>query len=331
MIRAASSNDHDTAARRRVLRADGSPADLPPPFCAIAAEARACTLAASAHAHDGTASIKTIVTIRSASDRSWVLATAVHKNAAALDDGAFRAAAASTLGAAISALHAATAHPIARLWSFVPEIGRASIDGDRYRTFNAGRVDAFTALALAPLPAASGVGHAGDALIIHALALAGRLESVENPRQIPAWRYSPMYGAQPPLFARGTIVHLEHERVRACPLPIAPPAITPRAFFASGTASVVGEQSMHQASFDAQLQETLRNLDALCAAAQGTASELLRYLRIHLRPDSAHQATAVSAALHALLPEATLDFVIAPLCRPELALEIEGCTWEPHP
>src|SRR6516162_7279085 len=98
---------------------------------------------------------------------------------------------------------------VVRMWNFIPGIGDC-IDRhqDRYMAFNGGRFAAMRewfavsgVTAGRQLPAASGVGHGGDDLIIHALAVAEAGEAVENPDQIPAYQYSARYGPMPPCFA----------------------------------------------------------------------------------------------------------------------------------
>ena len=54
------------------------------------------------------------------------------------------------------------------------------------------------------LASASGVGVLGRALAIHCLAADDAGEPVENPRQVPAYKYSRRYGPRPPCFARAT-------------------------------------------------------------------------------------------------------------------------------
>ena len=78
--------------------------------------------------------------------------------------------------------------------------------------FNAGRFEALSDWFGGPgrlpdsLPAASAVGHDGDDFAVHCLLLSRPGVAVENPRQVPAFRYSARYGPRPPCFARATVV-----------------------------------------------------------------------------------------------------------------------------
>ena len=128
---------------------------------------------------------------------------------------------------------------------------------DRYMVFNAGRFAAFEdwfgrrRCSPATLPTASAVGigarGAGDPRARRRDA--GR--PVENPRQVPAYRYSRRYGPLPPCFARGTIVR---------GLPSDADGADAPALLVGGTASIVGEDSLHDRDARQQALETFDNL-----------------------------------------------------------------------
>ncbi|MEM6454259.1 MAG: pteridine-dependent deoxygenase, partial [Acidobacteriota bacterium] len=141
---------------------------------------------------------------------------------------------------------------------------------------------------------------------------------VENPRQRPAYRYSPRYGPLPPCFARATIVDAPST---------AAGNDDPRAWLlVGGTASVRGELSVHEGDLGAQLEETFHNLDHLLRAAVAeTGARGGRYvdLRVyHLDPVA---APPLRAAVHSAYPTLEgLETVRADICRRELLVEIEG-------
>ena len=116
----------------------------------------------------------------------------------------------------------------------------------------------------------------------------------------------------PPCFSRATIATLNG---------------APR-LLVGGTASIVGQDSMHVDDADAQLEETLRNLEALIRAALGDprsarALERLRDLRVYVaRPED---AAAIRSRLDVRCPRADrIEIAISRVCRPELMVEIEG-------
>jgi len=208
-----------------------------------------------------------------------------------------------------------------RFWNFVPDPGEAMGDGlDRYMVFNAGRFDGYTSWLCRSnefgqlLPTASAVGVVTDDLVIACLASDTRGTPVENPRQTPAYKYSRRYGPMPPCFSRATIAHVNG---------------TPR-LLVGGTASIVGEESLHEGNVDAQLDETLRNLSALITAAgggaAGSALHRLRDLRAYVaRPDDAQTIRTVLETRCARAER--IELAIARVCRPELLVEIEGVAY----
>ena len=98
---------------------------------------------------------------------------------------------------------------VVRFWNFIPGI-LDSIDNfdQRYKVFNMGRFNAFSRWFGGngefghQIATASGIGTTGSGFAVHALSTSNPAEPVENPRQIPSYRYSKNYGPLPPCFAR---------------------------------------------------------------------------------------------------------------------------------
>jgi chorismate lyase/3-hydroxybenzoate synthase len=206
-----------------------------------------------------------------------------------------------------------------RFWNFIPYPGDPMGAGlDRYMVFNAGRFAGYTQWLGASkefgrvLPTASAVGVVSDDLVIHCLASDERGTPVDNPRQTPAWRYSRRYGPIPPCFSRATIANVNGTRL----------------LLVGGTASIVGEDSIHEGNVDAQLDETLRNLEALIDAAARrptTGSALGRLLDVRVYVALPENAAAIRETVTARCARAArVELAIARVCRPELLLEIEG-------
>ncbi len=209
-----------------------------------------------------------------------------------------------------------------RMWNYVPEIrSRAAGDLSRYEVFNMGRHRAVSEWLAAPrldgrLPAASAIDHHGPDLEVHVLAGPEPGIAIENPRQIPAWRYSARYGPRPPCFARA--------------LRVAAPRGGEAVVLVSGTASIVGEDSRHAGDLAAQLDETFANLAALAGAfapdgASDRAAALARYRALRVYVVRQQDAREVARRVRRALPAAgVLELFRADLCRPELLVEIEG-------
>lgn len=239
-------------------------------------------------------------------------ATTRIRDAVHLDAAVLREKVATAYRAVIASLETIGRHP-ARFWNFIPDIGSPMVDGlDRYMVFNAGRHDAYSDQCGA-LGTASAVGIKGPDLSIHCLALEEPGIPVENPRQTPAWQYSARYGPLPPCFSRAIIVDLAGRRT----------------LLIGGTASVVGEDSRHAGQFDAQVEETLLNLEALIRTADGNSPDgstaLHRLVDLRVYVTSASQAERVREMLVNRCPRArTIAVAIAQVCRPELLVEVEG-------
>jgi len=202
---------------------------------------------------------------------------------------------------------------LARIWNFVPAINHGTGDDETYAHFNRGRAAAFEHAGVPAdrFPAATAVGSpAGSPLVIIVLASRHEPVAVENPRQVSAYHYPRRYGPRSPAFARATVL----------------PDGNGGRLFISGTASIVGHESCHEGVI-AQLEETLRNVDRLMAAAIADRPDARvgarRAWRVYLRN---------AADLSAVEPEITrrlggpdrVVFLQADICRRELLVEIEG-------
>jgi enamine deaminase RidA (YjgF/YER057c/UK114 family) len=203
-----------------------------------------------------------------------------------------------------------------RVWNFVPLIHDRSSGIERYMRFCKGRADAFAEhygdSFPGRLPAASAVGCPGDALVVHLLASREPGHHIENPRQVSAYRYPERYGPRSPSFARGTKA----------------PRAWDGAVFVSGTASIVGHESVFPGDPVRQVQETMRNVEAVLDTAGvpgrgGPLGPRLRSLRVYVRfPD---QLDAIRAAvLESTGTAVPTSWLQGEICREELLVEIEA-------
>ena len=203
-----------------------------------------------------------------------------------------------------------------RAWNYLVDITAGDGEAERYRRFNAGR---YSAVGLSSgveqnLPAASALGSEAGGFVL--CCLAGRKPGlqIENPRQLSASLYPPRYGLRSPMFARAALV----------------PNGRGAQLLVSGTASIVGHESLHIGDPEAQLEETARNFEALVGAAmkadsgQTRASRArLESLKVYLRNHEDY-ARLIPRIRRLFSVEAEPLVLRADICRRELLVEIEG-------
>ena len=205
-----------------------------------------------------------------------------------------------------------------RTWNYFPGINTGDDDLELYRQFTSGRAVAFDEFAYQgeAFPAATAIGtDEGTPFTISALATRDRCWMIENPRQTSAYQYPREFGLVSPSFSRAVVV----DSVSGCRI------------LMSGTASIVGHQSMHLDDPVQQTTETLRNLEELIQQARletqahNASGQALTdgYWRIYVRwPDQVPDIERVLRDY--LIDNPSLVFLRGDICRRELLLEIEA-------
>jgi chorismate lyase / 3-hydroxybenzoate synthase len=203
-----------------------------------------------------------------------------------------------------------------RIWNYLPEINRETDGDERYRHFNSARQLAFRSsghATLSAVPAACALGSpAGSPISIYFLAARQRPKMIENPRQTAAYHYPPKFGRHSPLFSRACVLS-ESAGTN---------------LFVSGTASIVGYETIHRGDVVAQTRETITNINALLEEANRVVGPA-RYsldglkLKVYVRHPSDLGAveTTVAGCVRASTPVVYLQ---ADVCREDLLVEIEA-------
>jgi len=198
---------------------------------------------------------------------------------------------------------------VARIWNYLPQINVETDGLERYRQFNSARRNALIAYQrdlTGNVPAACALGSVtGSPLVVHFLASRKAATPVENPRQVSAYDYPAQYGPKP-AFSRASILG--------------------DILFISGTASIVGHETIHVGDVVAQTRETLANIEALLAEANRFKSGFeLRKLafKVYVR-NSADLPLIQSQLEPALGPKAQVLYLHADICRQDLLVEIEA-------
>ncbi len=210
---------------------------------------------------------------------------------------------------------AARGHPhVLRIWNYFDDITLGEGDAERYRGFCVGRVQGMAPFEDQQLPAATAIGRRDGRRVLQVYWLAAREPGrpVDNPRQVSPYRYPRQYGPQSPSFARAML----------------PPPGFDAPLMLSGTAAIVGHASRHPGDPLRQLDETLRNLDALIATARETRPALPARLdheaRLKVYVRDAGDLPRLAEALRERLPDTPHLLLHAAVCRRELVVEIDG-------
>ncbi|MFM0325662.1 FkbO/Hyg5 family chorismatase [Caballeronia glebae] len=211
---------------------------------------------------------------------------------------------------------------IFRMWNFIPHINGANREGlEVYRDFCRGRAIAFERdyADASGMPAATGIGTWGEGVGFYFLACrANSPRHIENSRQTPAYAYPQRYGPKPPSFARGTLLR--------------------DALFVSGTASILGHETVHEGDLDEQWRVAIGNIAHLIGAENLEAQKVgggctlrdLDWIKVYYR-HSTDLPRVMKLAQDAFHPNASIRYLRVDICRADLLVEIEGIASYRHP
>lgn len=201
-------------------------------------------------------------------------------------------------------------YTICRVWNFVRDINVHEDGVERYWSFNSGRLKAFKErLKQTHYPAACGIG-TRDRNCIYLQATRNDVVFFENPRQISAYQYPGQYGPSSPSFSRASLV-LDGPTGR---------------IYVSGTASIVGHESLYEGDIEGQLNTTVANFRKLLTTiehsenAAGPAAMSL--LKVYVRNEE--DLAIIRRMIGAEFRDVPTQFLQGDICREELLVEIEG-------
>ena len=203
-----------------------------------------------------------------------------------------------------------------RVWNYMGDINGVSQGVERYQQFNAGRQKGFASSdrsVTGNVPAACAIGVQSNVLSLGFLAGRRPVTAIENPRQVSAYHYPARYGSHSPTFSRASLAKLDHQEL----------------FLLSGTASILGHESVHIGSVQLQTMETLANIDALLEQANLISPSDHAYsledlsLRIYVRHKNDFE-TIKKVMTDRLGAGHRTTYLEADICRSDLLVEIEG-------
>ncbi|HKX42841.1 MAG TPA: hypothetical protein VJO99_16920 [Burkholderiaceae bacterium] len=255
--------------------------------------------------------------VRYASNGEWLHGVATVDDVRS--EGGLRAAAQQAYGDLFAVLAGSATPHLLRLWNYIADINLETDGVERYRQFNVGRQDAFIAAGRSAFdgsPAACALGTRGGPLRVSFLAGRRAPLAIENPRQVSAYRYPQAYGPRAPTFSRAALAEVGGGR---------------QALFISGTASIVGHETLHLGDVRRQTEESLANMRVLREIASQragrpfAADELIYTVYVRQRDDLAavrevfeREVGAASRAAREAL------YLQADICRAALLVEIEA-------
>jgi chorismate lyase / 3-hydroxybenzoate synthase len=207
-----------------------------------------------------------------------------------------------------------------RAWNYVPDITLITNGVERYQQFNAGRQMGFSLAersVTGNVPAACALGVKAGPLSVAFLAGRRATVAIENPRQISAYNYPAQYGLRSPTFSRGSLAYLHQQEL----------------LFISGTASIVGHETLHIGDVRGQTLETLRNLQAVIDQAnlhsKGQSPYSLQELNMRVYVRHERDAALIKNLIDQRLgSSAKAIYIHADICRKNLDVEIECVAWQ---
>jgi chorismate lyase / 3-hydroxybenzoate synthase len=208
-----------------------------------------------------------------------------------------------------------------RAWNYMPHITEVTHGLERYQQFNLGRQQGFASSArtvTGNVPAACALGAHGGPLSVAFLAGRSPTVPIENPRQVSAYHYPKQYGPRSPTFSRASLAQLHQQEL----------------LLLSGTASIVGHETVHVGDVKNQTLEILTNIQAVLSQANLHSKSVTGYrlqdlnMRVYVR--HAKDADQIRSILNERIgTDHQALYLHADICRADLDVEIEGIAWQP--
>jgi chorismatase len=206
-----------------------------------------------------------------------------------------------------------------RIWHYISQINEPNAAGlEVYRDFCVGRARVLERYGVThDMPAATVIGARAGGVVCYLLACrSGTHVNLENPRQVPAYHYPSRYGPRSPNFARATYLA---------------PASGGEYVFVSGTASILGHQTMHRGDVAAQCRLALENIGCVIGdgnlfahdVGRGHSLADLAAVKVYVRR-RADMPMVRDICGAALAPSAAVAYLNADICRSDLLVELEG-------
>lgn len=196
-------------------------------------------------------------------------------------------------------------YPI-RFWNYMPAINSGNGDLEKYRQFCTGRLEGFqnSNYQNNDFPAASAVGHHTDDILVYVICSKNQGSHHNNKLQTDAFEYPKQYGKTSPSFARATSLNTKEKSL----------------FFISGTASIVGHETVYEGDLLGQIKTTETNILQLLKQVEKNRQDI-QTMKVYIRNPEDFPVT--SQYLDEAFPECQKVYLHADICRSDLLIEIE--------
>lgn len=222
---------------------------------------------------------------------------------------------------------------IVRQWNYVEQIfGFEQIDLQKrqnYQLFNEARSEFFSRYRTAPdFPSATGIGVAYNGVTIECMAATRdaklKIVAINNPQQLNSCKYGQNVLKGEPLKNRTNNQPPQFERAK-----LMTTGFFSRVFI-SGTASIVGQETIGLNDVEEQTRVTIENIELLTSESNlklhcpelAVIPNKYAYLRVYVKNED--DIPSVKAICRQHFGEVPMTFVKADICRTELLVEIEA-------
>jgi enamine deaminase RidA (YjgF/YER057c/UK114 family) len=213
---------------------------------------------------------------------------------------------------------------IVRQWNYIPSILTIhDIEGKKlqnYQVFNEIRQKYYSTVAFKDgFPAATGIGtrNGNYDLDFFAIKSSPTIQKVglSNPKQHNAYEYQQSFlvgdttsgqSKKAPLFERAKMLRLVDESM----------------IFISGTASIIGQETIGIGDIKCQTEITINNMQELIPNINDLETIPYTYLRAYIKEEC--DFPAVRSICETLFPDVPVSYLKADVCRDNLLVEIEG-------
>ena len=214
-----------------------------------------------------------------------------------------------------------------RQWNYIGSIVSHRGGKQNYQEFNDARTNFYKSGKWHNgYPAATGIGTAGEGIIVGGIAFKkagesdGGIYPIDNPLQVAAHVYS-----------KQVLIDDDTEAMKSTPKFERAKLIESKCgvcCFVSGTAAIRGEESMEFSSARQQTIMTIENIEHLVSAdnlaKHGCPPYNLRYIQLQVFIKNEEDYDEVKRVVEERFPQVSAIYTIADVCRKELLVEIES-------